>query len=275
MSIWEDRRFDRHINPNICNIYKILNAITDTTIELELKRFYSPYKKPGIITNFDGLFLVNSKPVIIDTKRHLTRDRIHFKLHQILQIHTILEDIHSCVLPLEGTTGEFRQMIEDYNIHTLPSDITILFAPNIIDPYIKEYIHSIYNGLITEDLYNYYCKQFLHAYVISSDILSDIFIPDNVKNILNRLLKNTAPTSVDFENLIETIRASSIPSTYKQGIFNTYTPYSQMLPALTYATGRIGIYYNDILDSPFGILPLSHLNHRGGVRRKILQARNM
>lgn len=305
-----DKQYEQNRNIRISEhsktdrIFKILNAITVGVKELDFKHFYGPTKKMGEISEFDGLLLIdksnlnisksnpiidptkpidtNAKLVIIEVKTTLNRAKVNFKLNQLLQIHTIIQSIQSKSIRLDQTTEQFRQMILDNNIYELPSDITMIFAPDFADIATIEYIKAICNGTftnetvitpITENTYNYYCMRFLHTYVVTSKILSDKSITSDIKDAINSILTNKAPSSEDVTAFLTIIKESPISSTYKDGIFNTYTPYSKMLPALTYATGRIGIYYNDILDSPFGILPLSHLNHRGGVRRKILQTR--
>jgi hypothetical protein len=308
-----DKQYEHNRNIRISehsktlNIFKILNAITVGVKELDFKHFYGPTKKMGEITEFDGLLLIDksdlptifgpnpiidpstnnkytdnhAKLVIIEVKTTLNRAKVNFKINQLLQIHTIIQSIKSNSIRLDQTTEQFREMIVENNIHSLPSDVTMIFAPDFADIATREYIKAICNGTfidgiitpITEGAYNYYCMRFLHTYTITSHILSDKSITDEIKEAINNILGKRAPTTDDVTAFLTIIKDSSLSKEHKHAILNTYTPYSVMLPALTYATGRIGIYYNNILDSPFGVLPLNHLNHRGGVRRKILQTR--
>jgi hypothetical protein len=284
------------------NIYRILNAITVGVRQLELKHFYGPTKKIGEITEFDGLLLVDksrldtisrnpiinphdrngavpdvtSKLVIIEAKTTLNKMKVDNKLMQLLQIHNIINDIHTGSIRLDQTSEQFRKMVQENNVASFPSEVIMIFAPDIIDTYTIDYIKSIADGgdlaqsPISEETYHYHCQRFLRRYIIESNILNDRLLPSDIKDAINTHLENNRPTASDFTAFITLIRGSSIQGEHKQNILNIYKPYATFLPVLTYAHTRAGIYYNNQLESPFGILSLGHLNHRGGVRRKLL-----
>ena len=284
------------------NIYRILNAITIGVRKLELKHFYGPTKKIGEITEFDGLLLIDksrldkfyknpiinpndrngavpdltAKLVIIEAKTTLDKIKVDNKLMQLLQINTIINDLHMDSIRLDQTTAQFRKMVQENDVISFPSEIIMIFAPDITDTYTLDYIKSIADGgelahsPISEEIYHYHCHRFLKRYIIASKILNDRLLPSDIRGAINTFLENNTPTASDFNTFIMLVRGSSIQGEHKQNILNIYKPYASFLPVLAYAHTRVGIYYNDQLESPFGILSLGHLNHRGGVRRKLL-----
>lgn len=288
------------------NIHKILNAITGGAKTINITHFYGHTKKIGIIAKVDRLFIINksqlgtslpnpiidpdrdmsdisTKLVIIDEKTSLNRERVDNKLQQLLQIHDVIRNLRAGEIDITCATKNFTQMIEEHAIHSLPSDITMIFAPNTVDLEIIDYIKAIGTGVlnrdntrspISESKYLQFCSHFLNDYVITSNILYDITVPSTIKRTLTQMMLNRMPSATDFSTFISAINESTIKSEYKQNIKNTYKPYHILLPVFTYAVGKVGLYYNDILDSPFGTLALSDVNHRGGIRRKLLMQKS-
>jgi hypothetical protein len=284
------------------NIHTILNAITDGAKTINITHFYGHTKKIGMIAKVDRIFIINKSQlgtslanpiidpdrdmsdistnlVIIDAKTSLTRERVDNKLQQLLQIHDIIRNLQAGSIDIPHATEHFRRMIEEHPIHSLPSEITMIFAPNIVDSDIIDYIKSIGSGVlnidntrspISESTYLQFCARFLNNYVITSNILYDITVPSTIKHTITQMTLNRMPSATDFSTFINVINESTIKSEYKQYIRNTYKPYHMLLHIFTYAVGKIGLYHNNTLDSPFGVLALSDINHRGGVRRKLL-----
>jgi len=284
------------------NIRKILNAITGGVKTINITHFYGHTKKIGIIAKVERTFIINesqtdislpnpiidpdrdmsdisTKLVIIDAKTSLNRERVDNKLQQLLQIHDVIRNLQAGEIDITRATENFTRMIEEHAIHSLPSDITMIFAPNTADLDIIDYIKAIGTGVsnidntrspISESKYLQFCARFLNDYVITSNILYDITVPSTIKRIITQMTLNRMPSATDFSTFINLINESTIKSEYKQCIRNTYKPYHTLLPVFTYAVGKVGLYNNDILDSPFGTIALSDINHRGCVRRKLL-----
>jgi hypothetical protein len=154
--------FDRHLNDNN-KLYK----------ELHIGNFYSPTK---LITDLDGLFIVNYLPpinnplkkrnivnqftdvkiIIIESKHDLDKSKIDNKLQQIFEIQeTLVMSNNSQTARLDYkimlTNNDFKTLKSYYN-HT-NNNIYIYFAAENITKNLEDYIQKISDGSLNEQDY--------------------------------------------------------------------------------------------------------------------------
>lgn len=155
--------------------------------ELTLRLFYSSTK---LITDFDGLFLVNylehTKPiktiynnngkqknvvhdfpnrqiVIIEAKHDLDKSKIDKKLMQIVEIQEVLiqEIVTNNVTRTRGTNRDYQDMLNNPEFQILvqqytdigKSNIYLLFAAENITKSLETYIQAIYDGSLDKETY--------------------------------------------------------------------------------------------------------------------------
>ena len=164
---------------------RFLNENNKMYKELSLRLFYSSTK---LITDFDGLFLVNYlehtksiKPiynnngkqknvvhdfpnrqiVIIEAKHDLDKSKIDKKLMQIMEIQEVLTNNVTSTSGTRGTNRDYQDMLNNPEFQILlqqytdigKSNIYLLFAAENITNVLEKYIQAIYEGSLDKERY--------------------------------------------------------------------------------------------------------------------------
>jgi len=177
---------------------RFLNENNKMYKELSLRLFYSSTK---LITDFDGLFLVNylqhikplktiynndGKPknvvndfpnkqiVIIEAKHDLDKSKIDKKLIQLLEIQEVLKQgiVTTNVTRSRGAGRDYQEMLNNPEFQILvkqytdigKSNIYLLFAAENITKSLETYIQAIYEGSLDRETYIKLTNQILASH---------------------------------------------------------------------------------------------------------------
>lgn len=269
--IKDDRNFEEKRGTSIDEIsetdklYRILSQTYPGLMKSNMKYFNGPLKKEAPITDFDGLLILDrttpdsvdtmAKLIVIEAKTTLNKNKIDIKIEQIFRIHNLIKSIKANNLVLKQTTESFRSMICNYNVTSYPSDIFIIFAPKIVSNATRNYLFAINEGGMTEEKYIQCCVTFLKEEVFDK-IVNDIKYNTTLQQLIKDIQKPHL-TPQEYNTLLAQISSEKIIQKYKKNISEyDYIPriYTSLKPSFDYFQNKLGLFFNDVLESPFHVI---------------------
>ena len=261
-------------------IYKLLRSNLPTEYIIKIKTpfdFYPP--KGNRITDIDGCILLNPTikgakliddrlpgfilkdnshkistkllkqiTIIIESKHSLNKYKIDNKFRNMLDIENVLKSYDT--IDITTTQKGFKKMICNIDISKFPKNVNIIFASEDLKSELNDFLKEIYEGTLTESVYNR-CTinslledDFYKALIADSTIQKDII--DELKTLLEEVFSDE-----DISNNLETIRNNCKIDKYgnRSKYLSQYIlPFTDIHESLyKHVIGKFGIFqYNNL-----------------------------
>lgn len=272
------QKYNRHQitiseNAHLESVYMKLNDILPTTPcrKIYMKEFFPP--TGNTITEFDGCIILDSMNtskmlinightnslylnpmvairefIIIESKTSVNKLRVDNKIKQILQIQDILRQLPN--IDLKTTSANFRDMVQDYKLRSLPTSVNLIFASDDITSEVRQYIMDINNG-ITKSKY----ESQMSALLLSDQTMEYILKDKSIKQGMRNRITNIKT----IQNIVDLINEPQLQR-YKN-IFEQYTvPFEELEPLFLEVRGKLGILqFNRFWFPKFTYTPVNNM----------------
>ena len=294
-------------------IYKLLRSNLTTEYIIKIKTpfdFYPP--KGNRITDIDGCILLNPTikgakliddrlpgfilkdnshkistkllkqiTIIIESKHSLNKYKIDNKFRNMIDIENVLKSYDT--IDITTTQKGFKKMISNIDISKFPKTVNIIFASEDLKSELNDFLKEIYEGTLTENVYNRCTLNSLLEDDFYKALIADNTIQKDIIDELKTLLED-AFSDEDISNNLETIRNNCKISKYgyRSNYLNKYIiPFTDIYESLyKHVIGKFGIFQYNNLYMPHILSEYSnayltttggsYMSHKRTLRKKIL-----